>query len=239
LILQALIQSKDHKMYRHILDATHAILFFGAPHQGLRTTELEAMVDEISSDSGGGDVQARKLLQQLSEGSDFLEGQSDRLVDVLSGLQVVSYYETVPTRTVNKTDTGEYKRNGELFELVKRVSSQLNLPSEHRIPVPYNHTDMVKFLAPSDLIYRSVATHIKNYIESLLDRQNERQDQSLEPEEPPNRWSNSSVSTGVNSKSEGVYVIHNGSVFSGTNNSNGGRIFQGDVNTGGGSFSFG
>jgi hypothetical protein len=176
------------------------------------------MVDDMSSDSGA-DIQARKLLQQLREGSEFLESQSDRLVDIWSGLQVVSYYETVPTRTVKKVspntffyylflasealetvsslgsvrsktkggqrlrgvmpniitdkgqnETGEHKRNGELFEMVKRVSGQLNLPNEHRIPVPYTHTDMVKFLASSDPIYRSVATHIKSYIESFLDQ---------------------------------------------------------------------
>jgi hypothetical protein len=65
----------------------------------------------------------------------------------------------------------EYKRDGELAEMVKKVSAQLYLPNEYRIPVPCNHTDMVKFLAPSDRTYCSVASHLKTEVDHI---QNER-----------------------------------------------------------------
>jgi hypothetical protein len=120
----------------------------------MRTTELEAMVKDMSLDL---ESQATKLLQQLREGSEFLESQRDELVDIWNGRKIISYYETVDTPTVKQYATdwyrshaNEYKRNGELAEMVKRVSAQMFLPNEHRIPVPCNHTDMVKFLAPSD-----------------------------------------------------------------------------------------
>jgi len=164
LILQALIQAKTQALHNHILDATRAIFFFGAPHDGLRTTELEAMVQDMSSDS---ESQPMRLLLQLREGSEFLENQRDELVDIWSGRKIISYYETVGTPTVKKSQTNEYKRNGELAEMVKKVSAQLYLPNEHRIPVPCNHTEMVKFLAPSDGTYCSVASHLKTEVDHI------------------------------------------------------------------------
>lgn len=96
---QALVQSKSQNLHRHILDATRALFCFGAPHYGMRTEELEAMVREMCT---GTESQRMKLLHQLREGSNFLESQRDELVDIWSKLKVVSYYETVATPTVQK-----------------------------------------------------------------------------------------------------------------------------------------
>jgi len=93
------MQAKSQALHSHILDATRAIFFFGAPHDGLRITELEAMVQDMSLDL---ESQPAKLLQQLREGSEFLESQRDELVDIWSGLKIVSYYETVDTPTVKE-----------------------------------------------------------------------------------------------------------------------------------------
>jgi hypothetical protein len=165
-----LIQAKI-LLHSHILDATRTVFFFGAPHNGMRTTELEAMVKDMFSDL---ESQATKLLLQLREGSEFLESQRDELVDIWSGRKIISYYETVDTPPVKKYATdwyrshaNEYKRNGELAEMVKTVSARLYLPNEHRIPVPFNHTNMAKFLAPSDRTYCSVVSHIEAEVEDL------------------------------------------------------------------------
>jgi hypothetical protein len=93
------MQAKTQALHSHILDATRAIFFFGAPHDGMRTTELEAMVEDMSSDL---ESQPTKLLRQLREGSEFLESQRDELVDIWTGRKVISYYETVGTPTVKK-----------------------------------------------------------------------------------------------------------------------------------------
>jgi hypothetical protein len=137
------------------------------------TTELEAMVKDIFLDL---ESQPTKLLQQLREGSEFLESQRDELVDIWSGRKIISYYETVDTPTVRQYATSDlyqyhasgYKSNRELAEMVKKVSAQLYLPNEYRIPVPCTHTDMVKFLAPSDRTYCNVASHIETEVEHIL-----------------------------------------------------------------------
>jgi hypothetical protein len=94
-------QSKSQKIHKHLIDATHAILFFGTPHRGLRTTELEAMLEDMSSSS---ESNRADLLCQLQEGSEFLETQADEVVDILGRRKVVSFYETVKTPTVQKVN---------------------------------------------------------------------------------------------------------------------------------------
>ena len=136
----------------------------------MHTTELETMVKDISSDLES--QLTNQLLQQLREGSGFLESQRDELVDIWNGRKIISYYETVDTPSVRPYANDLYQshakeRIGELAEMVKRLSALLYLPNEHRIPIPYNHTGMVKFLAPSDRTYCSVVSHIGIEVEHI------------------------------------------------------------------------
>ncbi|KAF8532857.1 hypothetical protein BDD12DRAFT_764502, partial [Trichophaea hybrida] len=99
LILQALIQSKSRSVHKPILDSTCAIFFFGTPHQGLQTAELEAMIDDLS---GGVETSRLRLLMQLRENSEFLETQRDTLADIWPGRKIISLYEVEITRVVQK-----------------------------------------------------------------------------------------------------------------------------------------
>jgi hypothetical protein len=56
------------------------------------------MVEDVSSDPES----ALHLLRQLQENSKFLETHNESLIDVLSGINIVSFYETEPTPTVTK-----------------------------------------------------------------------------------------------------------------------------------------
>ncbi len=67
----------------------------------MRTSELETMVDDMSLGTGV-ESQSMKILQQLREGSEFLDNQRDELVDIWHGREVFSYYEIVETPTVKK-----------------------------------------------------------------------------------------------------------------------------------------
>ncbi|KAF8538748.1 hypothetical protein BDD12DRAFT_841185 [Trichophaea hybrida] len=101
LILQALIECKHNRTHTHILDAMHSIIFFGTPHQGMRTYDLEEMVD---AESGGYETSRHNLLRQLREGSEFLETQKEELSYIREEYKpkVVSFYETVQTSTVKR-----------------------------------------------------------------------------------------------------------------------------------------
>ncbi|KAF8253337.1 hypothetical protein K440DRAFT_534211, partial [Wilcoxina mikolae CBS 423.85] len=138
------------KLNRDLFDLTSAIFFFGTPHNGLQTAELEAMVDDMASKP---ESTASMLLQQLRQGSEFLESQADELVDIWPGRRIVSFYELLETPTVRR--------------MVDSFSALLYLPNEYRIPVGQNHTDMVKFMSPTDETYRTVVTHMKETLEMI------------------------------------------------------------------------
>jgi hypothetical protein len=94
-----LIEAKRNPSYKYLLDALHSIVFFGTPHQGMRTYDLEEMVE---AESGRYETSKQNLLNQLREGSEFLENQMEELCYILEDYkpQIVSFYETVLTPTV-------------------------------------------------------------------------------------------------------------------------------------------
>jgi len=51
--------------------------------------------------------------------------------------------------------------------MVKNSSAQLFWPSEHRVPVGRNHTDMVKFSSGEDATYRTVVTRMTECVNNL------------------------------------------------------------------------
>jgi hypothetical protein len=51
--------------------------------------------------------------------------------------------------------------------MVKNNSAQLFWPSEYRIPVGRNHTDMVKFSSSEDATYRTVVTRMTECVNNL------------------------------------------------------------------------
>ncbi|KAF8241553.1 hypothetical protein K440DRAFT_591862, partial [Wilcoxina mikolae CBS 423.85] len=168
LILQALLQCKNGGQYKHLFDATHAIMFFGTPHQGMEVEELRTMV----KDDSPGTYSNLEILQQLSEGSNFLDTQRENITnlwDSSSKIEILSFYETRKTKAVGKLPTGGWGRCGPEVDMVKKSSAQLFWPSEHRIPVPYDHTDMVKFGHNEHNTYQTVVRHMNEWKDSIFE----------------------------------------------------------------------
>jgi hypothetical protein len=78
-----------------------SIIFFGTPHGGIRTYDIEEMVD---AESGVYETSRQNLLKQLREGSEFLEVQKEEFSYIWEEYKpnIVSFYETVKTRTVER-----------------------------------------------------------------------------------------------------------------------------------------
>jgi hypothetical protein len=76
----------------------------------MRTFDLEEMVDE---ESGGYETSRYNLLRQLREGSEFLENQKEELSYIWKEYKpkIVSFYETVQTRTVQKARLKPHPRH--------------------------------------------------------------------------------------------------------------------------------
>ncbi|KAF8533302.1 hypothetical protein BDD12DRAFT_984533 [Trichophaea hybrida] len=168
LILQTLIELKRNPSHKHILDAIYSMLFFGTPHEGMRTYDLEEMVDV---ESGDYETSMHNLLRQLREGSEFLENQKEELCYIWKEYKpnIVSFYETAPTPTVRRSESGSYWRDGKESEMVKRFSAQLYIPTEERIPVAKNHTNMVKFASAEDETYQTVARYLTEWVKNITE----------------------------------------------------------------------
>jgi hypothetical protein len=48
--------------------------------------------------------------------------------------------------------------------MVKRLSAELYLPDECRVPVQENHTNMVKFASEVDKTFQTVVKHLRECI---------------------------------------------------------------------------
>lgn len=175
------------KQYKHLLKATRLLVFFGAPHHGLRTKELEEMVDDLQLP---GSDRFRELLMQIRENSKYLEEHAHVLGDIWRDRKIISLHELHPSPTVKKVyqplvpvktlyrffqgrhanpcqdlETGRWGRDGESLLMVQNVSSLLFLPNEERISVASNHSEMTKFLTRSDTTYGKLV----GYMEEALD----------------------------------------------------------------------
>ncbi|KAF8538592.1 hypothetical protein BDD12DRAFT_884762 [Trichophaea hybrida] len=160
-ILQTLVESKRNPHYKSILDSTYGIFLFGTPHQGLRTNELESMVDV---DSGG---QRKNLMMQLKQGSEYLETQREDLISIWAGFEgkkLLSFYETMKTLPTRMLNSEDFEGDGEEVQIVERFSALTFLQSEHRVPVNTTHTGIVKFATSTDSTYQTVVTHITECI---------------------------------------------------------------------------
>jgi len=58
-----------------------------------------------------------------------------------------------------------YTTDGEAVEMVKKLSAQLYLRNENRVPVERNHTEMVKFITMEDPVYRTVLENIRGCLD--------------------------------------------------------------------------
>jgi len=78
-----------------------SIIFFGIPHEGLRTYDLQEMVD---AESGSYETSRINLLKLLREGAEFLEVQKEELINIWEEYKtkIISFYETISTPIVQK-----------------------------------------------------------------------------------------------------------------------------------------
>ncbi|KAF8543475.1 hypothetical protein BDD12DRAFT_874572 [Trichophaea hybrida] len=162
LILQTLVELNRSPHHKHILDSIQGIFFFGTPHEGLRTNELENLVDNAID----GQDSKRNLLMQLKEGSEFLENQKHDLSYIWEGFKgkIISFFETVKTKTVKKIESKNFARDGDEAMMVTYFSAQLFLPCEHRLPVQKDHTNMVKFPSSVDTTYQAVVHYMEKCV---------------------------------------------------------------------------
>ncbi|KAI5844030.1 hypothetical protein DFP73DRAFT_551346 [Morchella snyderi] len=174
LILQTLLESKSRKIYEHILNSTRALFFFGVPHQGFRTSELETRIKDMSRD--GDSSAAVMLLEKLRQNSEFLITQRNDLVDIWDKINLYSFYEKVKTPIAVQTAPGQCEPKEKVEETVQKMSSRLFIPREIAVGVSKTHSEMIRFISDEDPTYitfkRNMEEEVKNVLEALEEEKN-------------------------------------------------------------------
>lgn len=105
-----MLESSRNERYKHLYRLTKGLVFFGIPYGGLRTKELEKSHKDIDAQQGDPEEERWRrdmldLIQQLGIDSNYLEELRDNVPEILSSLAqrncIISFYETVRTRTVH------------------------------------------------------------------------------------------------------------------------------------------
>jgi protein SERAC1 len=150
-----------------LLRSLGGILFFGVPHDGMETSSLVNMIDDLAPN--------RALLDVLDvEGSQVLRFLSRTFARTLSAMssfaaigqvEVFSFYETKMSPTAQKVD-GHWQMTGPEAVLVTQASATLQLPTmmpggtESQSALNRTHSDLVKF-RPDDADYLRVAHRLQ------------------------------------------------------------------------------
>lgn len=114
--------------YQPILDAAQLLIFFGAPHKGLETTDLESMVESITLKLQKGRMQ--RIVQSLKEDSEFLESYREELVEVLSARTIISLYETLLSSVVRPVGPSPCGCSLKILIILRRVLMEDTLVEE-------------------------------------------------------------------------------------------------------------
>ncbi|KAF8535670.1 hypothetical protein BDD12DRAFT_983186 [Trichophaea hybrida] len=173
LISQVLAQLKSNPTHRHLLDSTRGLFFFGTPHRGLQTAEIEAMVDDMTHEP---ESSRSRLVKHLQANSELLETQKEDLSDILDGRKIFSFYETTKTPTIQKSVSGKFERSGPEKMMVQQISALLYLPNEERIPVQQNHSNMVKFVSRHDPTYKTLIRCLRGCVNELFEHRANQKD---------------------------------------------------------------
>ncbi|KFY05771.1 hypothetical protein V492_08307 [Pseudogymnoascus sp. VKM F-4246] len=135
-----------------------AVIFFGAPHNGLEVTALETLVKGRPTQT---------LISELKPESPTLTGLAERFRYVAGDVTIHTYYESRPTFTVAKGPDGNWERCGEATMMVKRSSALLNFELEKtRMKVDGDHKEIARLRRGQASVYPSVLRVIKEALVS-------------------------------------------------------------------------
>lgn len=151
----ALLQANNGKRFENIYKSTCAIFFLNTPHEGMNVNEI---IQRIKDTAPGGVSSRLSFIEQLSENSNFLSTQRQYISYLLnpnSGIEILSFYETVPIRTVLQTLPGGC--NSE--EIVGNSNEIL-------FAIPPNNSGL-QFHTVEDTTYQTIVTYLLRHIQKI------------------------------------------------------------------------
>lgn len=166
-----LVQFAREPEYRELCESVYSIILFGAPHRGLNTTALEALVQG---------KRRERLIKDLKYDSSFLQNLNKGFSQISNPLKIISCYEMIetPTAKAKENDPESWDRTGPTEMMVEPGSAQLFTSNETEIAIDANHSNIAKLERVSEAYQRlkEIMTKHINSAPSIIDARFSRQD---------------------------------------------------------------
>ncbi|KAH8806031.1 hypothetical protein F5884DRAFT_801489 [Xylogone sp. PMI_703] len=146
-IKRAYLLAKGGPEFEPLVSRIQAMFFLATPHLG---SDMAHTLTKILSLGGG----ARPFVNDLHRNSLAIQSINDEFPKVCQGLQLYSFYETVPTNIIGFKKT----------LIVEKDLAVMGYPNERREYLNANHREVCKYLSTDDPNYRTV----RNALASVL-----------------------------------------------------------------------
>ena len=122
--------------YEDICGSIYSVVFFGAPHRGLRTQEIKVLVEGQPTE---------ELVGDLHPESTLLRSMNEAFPELSKNIKIISCVELKQTPTARgKPGSGKWERDGPPAMMVDRNSACLYTAAERIIAINQNHSMIAK-----------------------------------------------------------------------------------------------
>ncbi|KAI9770636.1 MAG: hypothetical protein M1840_003228 [Geoglossum simile] len=160
-VKKAYVIGRSDGHYTEMLDKVHGIMFLSTPHQG---SALAHSLNNLLTATLG--TSQKVYISELKAGSTSLQDLNEQFRGVCDSLQLVSLYETLPTRIA-----------GLKKMIVGKDSGVLNYPKEISSPLNADHHTVCKYRSPDDENY-VVVTNLLRQLSQSFETQSPEEDLS-------------------------------------------------------------
>lgn len=156
-VKEAYIQGSTDPHYQDLIRNVTAILFLATPHRGSNFAEILNRILSVSLISA-----PKEYVNDLTKNSATLQRINETFRHVVKGLDIVSLYETRPTRI---------GFDGNRIMVVEKDSSILGYPGEISKGLDADHHTVCKYSDRDDPNYVTVRNFIRKQMNNLVPRQ--------------------------------------------------------------------
>ncbi|KAG8168795.1 hypothetical protein KVR01_001544 [Diaporthe batatas] len=155
---EAYIQGQNDPKYQSIIKAITAITFLATPHRGAALAQtLNRILDSIR-------INSKQYVAELSRNSLTLQKLNEQFRHIAPLLDIVSFYETMPTRI----------KSAKVMVLEKE-SSVLGYPGEVSKALIADHHGVCKYEGPQDPNYIAIRNVLKSLVGRIIAKENAQQ----------------------------------------------------------------
>ena len=146
-IKKVVLLARQDPLYHHVAARIHSLFFLATPHRGADSAQLLSNMLKIAVPIG-----SKAYVDSLIPNSDAIQVINDGFRHAYQGIQLWSFFETVPTS---------------LGLIVEKNSAVLDLPEERIQLLNADHRNVCKFDDPSDSNYCTLRNAFISTVDSI------------------------------------------------------------------------